>query len=413
MIQQVRYGGALIPESRVPGEGKRAGMTPNYAQGIRLSPDRWLVLYDTVDVRGWDVWRGVFCQVRADSPTGPVVRETMLTPPQPVGPPLDDGQLWRHCGQPCVFGMPADSAGPNANVFAITWMNILVLESRGALKRATPELQRAMSWPAGVELDAAGYREITQVRFNADRDDLEVLAPRQRLTQTDAPGNSFFGWSQPVADNASGTTWIEAVCLLSRIGVVRYDFNPVTGLYEWTRSSTLEPVGEGYEVGEPALVKLGDGEYVLSVRGFNQGGSTYWYRTRDPLSGLGKPTPAPDTYGQRYAFLCADGRLRIFLNNRNLSPYGDRRNPLYVIDVDPDSFAYAYPRVLLDTRQVGLRLRVPFVDHVHLFAPQGNRQILSHRTITARQVARSDQFPDVSPEEWQDGGIHWSEIVYG
>ena len=69
-------------------------------------------------------------------------------------------------------------------------------------------------------------------------------------------------------------------------------------------------------------------------------------------------------------------------------------------------------RTVMDSHKEKLRLRAPFVDHAHLFEIQGDRQIISHRTITERQVADKVTYTDVTQEEWKDAGIHYSEIIY-
>ena len=66
----------------------------------------------------------------------------------------------------------------------------------------------------------------------------------------------------------------------------------------------------------------------------------------------------------------------------------------------------------MDSRELRLPLRAPFLDHVHLFEPIGARQLLSVRTITCAQVWRQDDGILPSQEEMEAAGINYVEIVH-
>lgn len=419
MIKAINDKGVLIPESAVPGERSSDGMIPNYAQGMQVSRDRWLILYDTVDRRGRDCWRAIFLQLRADGPDGPVIREELLVPMDPLLTLPDGTEVLRSNGMPAIFGVPkgalVNGAVPvHANVYAITWCGCVVQRQDGKLQRVN---EHADLDPSLLE----PYHEIMHVRLNAAEDAIETVSPRTRLQPADGSIVHGHGWAQPIPDNEDCTAWVDSFSgrgtgadrvIGHRVGALRHTWDPSAGMYRWTRTGPFIEVREGLQVSETNLVKLGPGDYVLAVRSFNKGGHTYWYRTRDPFEGWGAYTEAPDTVGQRYVFLCADGALRVFLNRQDITPYGDRRNPLYTFDVEPDGFSYTNRRVVMDSRELGLPLSVPFVDHVHLYEPDGCRQLMSVRAITCSQVWRPEDGSAPAPEEMDAAGIHYVEIVY-
>lgn len=418
MIRRIDYQGVLIPESRTPGEGSADGMTPNYAQGMQVSKHRWLLLFDTVDCRGRDCWRAIFYQLRDGAPNGPVIKEDILVP-MDVVKTSEDVEWVRSHGQPAVFGVPKGallegSVPDHTNVFAITWFGLLA-------ERRDENLQRVQA-QEGLDpgLLNPGH-EIMHVRLNDDEDDIEIIAQRRPMCPADGSKVHGHGWAQPVPDDAQCRTWLDSFSgrgderdrvIGSRVAAIGHTWNASRREYEWVRTGPFEEVKEGLRVSETNLVKLGEKDYVLAVRSFNQGGHTYWYRANDPFAGWGVYTEALDTVGQRYAFRCADDVLRVFLNRQDMTPYGDRRNPLYAFDVDPDGFLYTQRHTVMDSRQIGLPLTEPFLDHVHLFEPMGDRQLLTVRTITRRQVWRDDDGVPPSQEEMDAAGIHYVEIVY-
>ncbi|MAE63214.1 MAG: hypothetical protein CMJ18_02980 [Phycisphaeraceae bacterium] len=416
MIRQVNYNGVLIPESVVDGEGTADGMTPNYAQGMQVSRDRWLILFDTADRRGRDCWRAVFYQVRDGAPDGPVLNEKLLVARDRLAVSADGTELFRANGQPAVFGVPKgafiDGRVPeHANVFAITWHGCAIQRRDGWSRGATDE----DGWDASL---LEPYHEIVHARLNEAEDDIEIIEPRRRMQPADGTVVPGHGWAQPIPDDAACTRWLDSFSgrpppdPCSLIGAIAHEWDRRLGTYQWVRTGPFVEVRPKLQVSETNLVKLGADDYVLAARSFNKGGHTYWFRTADPFAGWGEYTEAPDTVGQRYAFRCADGQLRVFLNRQDMTPYGDRRNPLYCFDVSPDDFQYTHRRSVMDSRQLGLPLPEPFLDHVHLYEPVGNRQLMSVRTITCRQVWHGDDKVMPSDQEMDTAGIHYVEIVY-
>jgi len=432
VIASIRYKGVLIAESGVPGEGKAEGMTPNYAEGIQVGRDRWLLAYDTVDARGRDCWRSIFYQIRAHAPDGPIVKEGVVSQPRAVGQTRSGARLWRAPGQPQLFGVPAGAlhrrrVRPDANLFGLTWMSPVNVERDGLLVHydsTAGEAARSddLSLTAGDDLTF--HRELLQFRLTPSGDDIEIAAPPQPLT--DADGQVARGWAAPIPRDEACSEWLEAVSaspparaegvVTSRggtISIVRYVFDPKSGLYVCRADGPRIVMPADMQIGEQALARMGEGDFVIAARLFNQGGRTVWLRTEEGGRSLAIAAEQPDTYGQRYAFRCADGVVRMVQNNQTLSPHKERRNPLYCWDVDPADLAYRDQRVVADAHAMGLSFHDPFLDHTHLFPPCGGRQLISFRVITARQVWNdADKFPAVTPHEWERSGIHCAEIVY-
>jgi hypothetical protein len=425
VLKEIRYKGIYIDEAPFEGQRKADGMAPNYAQGLRLSRNRWMVMYDTVDRRGFDVWTGVFYQVRADFPDGRVLTNGILAAPDPVGGPVNGTRLFMQCGQPALFGVPKgaqiDGKVPEqANLFAATWLKGPVLHYGGLVDRAHTNILSEHGWTqeqiAAVEPLLRGGRQVMHFRLNDAGDDIEILSKPMPIEQEGFPGGRGYGWAQPIRDNADGTRWLEAVQIDGGIAVTAYEFDPKTREFRWTRTGAVTPLPTT-NAGEPSLVKLQENDYVILVRGFSADGNSFWYRTPDPFASFGQPAMAPDTVGQRYAWLCPDGVLRLFMNRQRGNPYGDRRNPLYCWDVDPADFSYSDTRIVADVRAKAMDprmvpLKVPFVDHCHLFDCTGDRQVITFRAIAARQVARTAKSPEMTGEDWKKGGIHHAEIVY-
>jgi hypothetical protein len=196
---------------------------------------------------------------------------------------------------------------------------------------------------------------------------------------------------------------------------VAFTWNAESGLYEWTRTGSLHFI-KGANIGETSISRFGD-DWIVAARFFERRASTAWYRTSDPFAGLGEPTIIErDRRWQcpRHSYKCADGQLRIFMNNREWSPYFDRRNPLYAIDVDPVTFEYTKRQIVSDARVEGLPFDAPRLDMSKLCQNQGNRQLIHFRTID-KFITSFEDFDGQDEKQAEmiaASGIHYAEIVY-
>ena len=99
-----------------------------------------------------------------------------------------------------------------------------------------------------------------------------------------------------------------------------FTWNPEAGLYEWTRTGSITGI-DGKMIGEASISRFDD-SWIVAARCYKTGAATAWYRTDDLFAGLGEPVIIEkDRRWQcpRHSYKCADGKLRIFLNNRDWS----------------------------------------------------------------------------------------------
>jgi len=438
MLTDIRYEGPLVLDTSIAGQQKRDNIIPAHGNGaIRLSRDRWGVFFATLDIGSWDAVHSVIYQIRDGAPDGPVLREGMLMPAESGWQPEPGGETLRKVfGMPMAFGVPKDALRngkpyPNANVFAVQAYRRAMLEQEGVL------VPRGDSGDGTMEADkqrTLKYQRIEwiQFRLNDTEDDIEILQPRQTLMQVGYDSEDHFcasgpggymnhAMTPPVPADDTCQTWCECATLAldevsgrhghGQIAPIEYRWNPDTGLYEWTRVGDLHLI-PGRAIGETSISRWDDG-WVVAARSNAIDGSTVWYRTEDLFAGLGEPTLRPGTWGPRHSYRCADGQLRLFCNDQNLSPHGHKRNPLYAIDVDPQTFDYGEPRVVFDAAKAGLPLVNPFVDMSKLCSPQGNEQKLVFRTIAISQTTGpGSSAPRPTEPEMAAAGLHYATLTF-
>ena len=115
-------------------------------------------------------------------------------------------------------------------------------------------------------------------------------------------------------------------------------------------------------------------------------------------------------FSPRIAFVCADGKLRLFCNEKN-SPIYERRYPLYCFDVDPMTFKYSNRQVVFDAPKEKVPFGRPYIDHTMLYPHQGGRkQIISFRAINRSQTIIIGE--PTTPDELEASGVHYSELIY-
>ena len=439
MLKEIRYKGVLVGDTPIVGERNCDGVIPAHgSSALRVSRDRWMLLFSTLDTHGWDACRSIIYQLRSGSPDGGLVKEGVVAAAASGWDPFSQGiSLRKSHGMPMAFGVPksAQQGGEpflNENVFVVKWYRWGMLERDGCLINA--ENQARDLWPEGVETRQRLLRvEWMQFRLNEAEDDIEILMPPRQLRQNgfETGGDVFcalgaghhmnHAMTPPIPADVDCSVWCECDTFASipeyptlthgEFAPVEYTWNAGAGLYEWTRTGALTRI-PGRAMGETSISRF-DGTWIVAARSFVPDASTVWYRTEDLFAGLGEPTLRPGTYGPRHSFRCADGALRIFLNHKDVSPYGDNRNPLYVIEVDPATFAYSEPRLVADARALGLPLEPPFMDMSKLCPAQGDRQLLLFRTIARRMTTGPrPEVPDPTADELAAAGIHYAELVY-
>ena len=111
-IVSIQHQGMLVRECTLEGETRKDGVVPRDGNGLQLSRDRWLVVYNTHGWRGVDDERSIVYQVRRDAPDGPVLKEGWLVRTRndwlPFGvaaPPAGKSYVKQH-GHMVAFGVP-------------------------------------------------------------------------------------------------------------------------------------------------------------------------------------------------------------------------------------------------------------------------------------------------------------------
>lgn len=443
-IVEMNYKGVYIGDTSIPGEQKRDEVAPSHPFCLRMSRDRWMIIFATRGFTGNDDDRSILYQIRASAPDGRVIREGRF---RQAAVASDQPETYKcsctHCmaytngswdrlgagesvytmyGTPVAFGVPkgAVSAGrplPNQNVFVATWYthDKLEQEFRGSKRRIIC-----------FEMASATLRmEWVQFRLNEAEDDIELLTPISYLRQKGYETGEAFSslgpeartmnhWVTPVRLDPRGTEWVECAAIGGRLAIIAYTFNARTGLYEWNRTGAPFQF-PARRLSEASIVPLG-AEWLLAARTGVQPGSTAWFRTADLFADPGEPVyAAPHNISPRTAYHCPDGVVRLFCGERAGSPYRTYRNPLYVWDVNPDDYSISNRRVVLDTIEAGLGIEKPMVGFAKLFPPQGRRQLLTFRVMAPAGSPwpyREDGRIPLTEGELARMGSHYSEIIY-
>ena len=434
MITNIEYKGALVGNCDISGERKSDGVVPAHANGAyQISENRFFMVFSTLDTRGWDSVRSIVYQIRADSPDGPIIKEKRLITAENGWKPLGGEMSFRRInGMPLIFGVPkgAKTNGkplPNENVFALMWYCSGHLEKDGETVNSE---NQEKTHPGLDAIPNLLHIRWLQFKLNEDESDIEIIQAPCELRQVGYETGTLIcsvpsqvvmehAMTIPIPADETCSKWVEChnVNLIDEnmgethgsVIPVEYSWNEKSGLYEWTRTGEVAD-SEGKTAGESSISRIGD-QWIIAVRTFNAGAGTLWYKTDDLFGkGMGKPVWRPGTYAPRHHYRCPDGVLRIFINDMRLSPQDDKRNPLYMFEVDPETFEYSEPVVVFDARSAGLPFEPPVVDMSKLCVHQGNKQILIFRMISLRMT--SPMGNPITPEEMDAAGIHYVEFTY-
>lgn len=431
---KIQYKGLLISDTCIPGEGKSEGISPEISGCVQASQDKWLIVFGTVDPRGHDINRSIFYQIRQDAPTGAVIKEGVIEKARTGWDPLGMGHdLWKGNGLVKVFGVPKGAMRngkplPTANHFVVKWFTYAVMGKDGLFVRPG----HPNEWPSDINIldydTNPQCLEWMQIRLNDAEDDIEIISPTRQLRQRgyeDAPTLSrvarsperrtwvrmHHGFGDVAPYNEDYTEWVEVCQFEDKMAAIRYTFNPDCGLYEWTETGRTHQ-RPGMDWSEASINRI-NSDWVISIRAYNQNQQTAWYKTSDPFGSFGAHTDVKCSTAPRISYVCADGVLRLFCCDKDLSPYGHSRNPLYCVDVDPADFSYSNRQVVLDCGKEGLPFYLPFVDHAMLYPYAGGKtQIVSFRVIAHKQTYRQADDPPVTAEELEKSGVHYSELRY-
>ncbi|MCC5807342.1 MAG: hypothetical protein JJU00_13540 [Opitutales bacterium] len=433
MSATLQYRGKLLHECTLPRETRADGLFPGHINAAQASRDRFLVLYSTRNWRGSDDNCSVICQIRAGAYDGPVLRERCLAESINDWRPFGDGRTFVKAHvHPVVFGVPAGAVvegrvPANAGLFVFMW-------NRRA-RELDPETGFMLHYHKEVPLlDDLSVTEWTQLRLNAAGDDFEVVQPVETLRQRDfGQGYPFceidarrmaLTMNPPVPLDPSGREWVGSTTYQrpgepERVGTKGFVYNADRGIYEWRHCGRLSAPG----LFESAVARVG-GCFVVMARiqksmKAKGGGPVAWMTLDDPYGPLPDPVcpEAPCANAPTTAFRCADGGLRLFTSDPQLSPYGHPRNPLFMWDIDPsDGFRATGRRTLFDSVAHALPIReesLPVVDQAKVFPHAGGRrQIVAHRVRPRSLASGLKTGVVVNEAEKEVSGIYYSEIEY-
>lgn len=441
-IQWIEHKGKYLHECTLPGEGRDQGVYPAHPNGIQLSKDRFLVLYSTRSSRGDDDERSGIYQLRADGFDGPVIKEGWICRTRDDWDPFGDGNKYvRQHGHPTAFGVPKGAIvngrrQPHENLFAVIWR----VEARWvdpetgfmAYVQEKPELAtrtRATEW--------------MQFRLNEAGDDIEVLQPPMHLRQSgysDGPAfcqyetaeSMVANFTQAVPYNSDANEWVHANTLyLSGSGtetdheslrvhangtVVPLRFRYEASIHRYVWVETGPPMGGlGQGLFEGSIVPY-KGDWVMMARRVQE--DAVAFSRVDDLFGNSIPMVLATDQPNRaptVAYECPDGILRRTGGIRTLSPYEQDRNPIYIMDIDPErGFKYSNPRVIFDACRAGVPIPTqPIVDFAKVMPHTGGKsQIILHRLRSP--MLNDPRRPErkLTQQEIEVSGIYAAKIHY-
>lgn len=441
MIISLDTGKLLIEDCSLAGERKADGVYPAHPSGLLVSRNRWLILYATRALRGHDDDHSIVYQLRADAVDGPVLKEGMIDRGVDDWDVKGDGhKVVRRARHPMAFGVPQGALidgrpAPHANVFAVQWCT----EAGGELDPAT----------GNVHYDpklANGSHTVwmCQFRLNRAQDDIEIVqSPRPLRQKGYESGPAFCSAASakimiqslvpPVAFNAARTEWAGVNDLGDAgISALRFRFNAESGLYEWVETGPGVLENERYAFSEGSLVQLDQG-WLVGIRARRKNaappdwaggtardrGDTAWLRTAHPFREMPAPVVVqdPNRQGPMTVYRCADGVVRLFSGDFTNSPYGQRRDPLYVWDVNPADFTVSNRRVVYDSVKAGAfpaDATPRSTCFAYLYAHTGgDTQVVANRVMVFRYRAGVEAgSPAITPEQFRSFGIACGKIRY-
>lgn len=425
--------GILVGDCSLPGETRAEKVVPAHPNGLQLSRDRFLVLYATRGFRGTDDDRSICYQLRRGSFTGPVLKEGFFSRSIADWDPLGDGRRYfRQHGHPVAFGVPKGAlirgkTPAHAGVFVAKW--------RVVAKEVDPAGQVV----SGSRHQRVGQGvEWTQFRLNGDESDIEILQAPATLRQRgfeSGPAicplpkytwmNQTFVNAVPFNDDAS--EWVDANHFAGdRLAALRYAFQAERGLYEWVQTSPwlIDPKGG---LSEASVLRWKD-DWLVAVRlsgapidvpgrPVRPAHGVGWLRTMDLFAAGGELTfpAAPKCTAARAAYVCADGKVRVFGGDPFVAPprgqTRSKRNPIYGWEIDVDhGFQASPPQMIFNAFAAAPGIRreaVPMVDMVKALPSTGGRtQTLLHRFNFA-----PDTFP-LSDAEFAACGVHAAHLEF-
>lgn len=441
-IEWIEHKGKFLHECSLPGEGRDQGVYPAHPNGIQLSRDRFLVLYSTRASRGDDDEKSIVYQLREGGFDGRLVKEGWICRTRDDWAALGDGKQYvRQLGHATAFGVPKGALiqgrrQAHENLFAVIWrFEARYIDPQTGFMAYVQEHPELAEKTRGVEW--------MQLRLNDSGDDIEILQPPAPLRQTgylegpafcrhESAASMVANFAQPVPHNADASEWVHADTIYvpgargttdhqsikvhteGAVIPLRFRYDQATHRYQWVETGPpFGGFGQGLFEGSIARDKSG---WIMMARRV-QGDAVAFGRVDDlfgpkiPMQlARDQPNGAPTVL-----YMCPDGILRRTGGLGRISPYNLERNPLYILDVDPDrGFACSNPRVIFDANRAGVPIpTTPIVDFGKLLPHAGGRsQTLLHRLRSPMlSDPRRPQYK-LTPPEVRASGIYAAKIHY-
>lgn len=444
MIKSIAYKGFLVENCALAGEGRETWTAPAQSNAIQLSVDRWLIAFSTRSIRGVDDDKSIVYQIRKDKINGPLVKEDWVVRFTNDWEPFGDGRrfVMQH-GCVVLFGVPM---GAKINGETPAHHNRFVMMWRKVARYLNPE--------TGV-LESAGDAEIpglvedefktqtvewVQFRYNPEDDDIEFTQNRKRLCQRgyeherdtcSLKGTEHLNrvFVNPIAYDDECSEWVDLVYPKDIVhgkpswrGVIpitfRYDSK--TQLYQWIDHGPLIRGPKGKTLWEGAIARCGD-QFVITPRVTAKNDYALAFaKTTDPFARGFEPVFKPwSSNVPLTCYQCADGETRLFTGNRELSPNGSGRNPIYTWTIN-DDFSLTDRHVVVDPVKENIlpgeapkNLCVDFpklVDHAG-----GDKQTVIFRFKTfnlAYKRGEGARGEPMNQEQLAACGVHYAEITY-
>jgi len=436
MHHGVRRVTPLITDTTIAGETKRDGVVPAHPGGgaLRVSNDKWMVFFSTLDTRGWDAPRSIIYQLRRDAPDGPLIAEGCVERCRYDWEPLERGmKLFKSCGMPIAFGVPKGAIingapAVNGNRFVVKWYRWAQMLRDGRLLHPN---HHSDDWPAGLAVRNQTLRvEWMQFRLRDDETDIEVLAEPTMLRQRGYDDGDVFCELGPnlftnhamvpaSAMDDSHKHWLDCHTFVpydggavehGSIATVGFSFNAERDRYEWTRTGAMTQVA-GRPIGEASVVRSG-GRWLIATRSFTHDGATCWFVTDDPFAPLPEPVMTPTAGPPRTAFRSGSGDVWLFANAPSQQGH---RHRLCAWRLDEQRMQLVDELVIADADALGLPMSDAMLDMPKLCPPIPGRsdELLLLRVITRRQTSNQDTAQTISDDEHAQAGIYAAHLDLG
>jgi hypothetical protein len=439
--------GPLVKTCSLAGETRDLGITAAHPNAWQLSQDKWLVVYSTRACCGVDDDRSIIYQVRCGSVSGTILKEGHISRGITDWDAFGDGrQFVRQHGHVVVLGVPKGAkingrTPDHANVFKAMWrVKARYLDPEtGIVKMSSPNYDNDAGLREAENRSQAV--EYVHFRLNDEEDDIEFLHEPRQLKQSgyeDSPDccsiagsariNRTFTAPVPCDDRAD--SWADMIhfrsgqCeefesgMFGNVNVIKHQYNPNTGLYDWTQTS--KSLGDP-RLFEASIARHKNGFLISSRVQMDRRKSELarcWHFCEDPFSDDMQvriepwPSNVPMTF-----YACPDGECRLFTGHAGDSPYDSGRGPIYSWVMN-ERGQLSEQTVIVDAVKEQVLASEQRHGNICTDFPKlvthagGRKQTVLFRFKTYNLTFPIGSCPPVTDEQMDAFGVYYSEIEY-